>query len=260
MHRRMKLNNSDTYLKINFSESPVNVNAYTTLRIGGFSTGDYNEYNLATHVGDNEATVNKNRTKLVEDLALPSEPVWLNQVHSNRVIYINKNDALKTEDNLPIQADASVASEKGIVCTVMTADCLPVFFCNKAGTEVAVAHAGWRGLHAGIISNTLKSMNSSVEDILVSLGPAIGPKVFQVGEEMKQTFVEKNQINMDAFLQTSTKKYLCDIYKLAQIELCSAGVTHVESDSYCTYSDSNKFYSYRKQKQTGRMASLIWLG
>lgn len=260
MHRRMKLNSSDTYLKIKFSESPLNVNAYTTLRTGGFSTGDYNAYNLAVHVGDNEATVNKNRAKLVDDLALPAEPVWLDQVHSNRVIRINKNESIKTTGNSLLQADASVTSDKGVVCTVMTADCLPVFFCNKTGTEVAVAHAGWRGLHAGIISNTLKSMSSSVEDTLVSLGPAIGPKFFQVGEEVRQAFVEKKQINREAFVQTSTKHYLCDIYKLAKIELYSAGVTNVESDSFCTYDDSDKFYSFRKQKKTGRMVSLIWLG
>jgi len=234
---------------------PGNVHACTTLRAGGVSSGDYGEYNLAAHVDDDLQAVKKNRLQLVRDLKLPAEPVWLEQVHSNKVIIADKN----TEPQTTIQADASVTGEKGVVCAVLTADCLPVFFCNQSGTEVAVAHAGWRGLHAGIINNTVEAMNSSVDEIQVSLGPAIGPEVFEVGEEVFHAFVDKSRNNQSAFVATSKNHYLCDIYQLARLELQSLGVANIAGGDYCTYSDAQRFYSYRRQEKTGRMASLIWL-
>lgn len=233
---------------------PKNVQACTTLRVGGVSTGVYSGYNLADHVGDDPQVVLSNRAKLLEDLHLPSEPVWLEQVHSNKVVYADELVAGQT-----IQADASTTANKGIVCVVMTADCLPVFICNQTGTEVAVAHAGWRGLHAGIISNTIKAMNSSADELLVYLGPAIGAEVFEVGEDVLDAFVEKNSANKSAFVATKKGHYLCDIYQLARIELQSIGVEKIAGGDYCTYRDEQRFYSYRRQANTGRMASLIWL-
>lgn len=242
------------YLPASWTEKPENVYAVTTLRPGGVSTGDYSEYNLAMHVGDEQQAVRKNRVKLIEDLQLPSEPHWLDQVHSNKVIRVEEQMA----GELPAQADASVSSVKGMVCAVLTADCLPVFFCNQAGTEVAVAHAGWRGLHAGIISHTVKAMRSPVSDILVSLGPAIGPQSFEVGEEVLHAFVEKNASNKKAFVATTKDHYLCDIYALARLELQSIGIDSVAGGDFCTYREDYRFYSYRRQQNTGRMASLIW--
>jgi YfiH family protein len=258
----MKLNNQkdqSSYLSLNWPNKPENVQSYTTLIAGGFSTGDYSQYNLAAHVGDDMQVVKANRVKLVDDLKLPAEPVWLEQVHSDKVVCIDELDDSKTTASVAIQADASVSRKKGAVCAVLTADCLPVFFCNQNGTEVAVAHAGWRGLHAGIISNTIKAMFSSPDEILVSLGPAIGPQAFEVGDEVFEAFVDKNRMNESAFVETRKHHYLCDIYQLARIELQSIGVTQIAGENYCTYSEPQRFYSYRRQKNTGRMASVIWL-
>ena len=249
---------------------PDNVFAYTTLRCagseadgstqagsgrGGFSEGNYGAFNLASHVGDDPAAVAANRKKLSIDLNLPAEPVWLDQVHSNRVI---KADQVAAGE-LP-QADASVASGGGVVCAVLTADCLPVFFCNRQGTEVGVAHAGWRGLHAGILSATLAKMQSPAEDILVSLGPAIGPEAFEVGQDVYDAFVSNNDANSQAFITMDETHYLCDIYKLARIELSAAGVKSVAGGAHCSFNEAPLFYSYRRHSSTGHMASLIWIG
>jgi len=248
--------NKSSYLPAQWSANkPENIHAVTTLIKGGVSTGDYSEFNLASHVGDDLRAVYSNRKKLRDDLHLPSEPVWLDQVHSNKVIVLEKESSTQAT----LQADASISRTKGIVCSVLTADCLPVFFCNQAGTEVAAAHAGWRGLHTGILSNTLEAMNASANEILVSLGPAIGPQAFEVGEEVYQAFMDKNPVNNPAFAATTKGHYLCDIYQLAGIELQLAGVEQITGCNACTYHEDHRFYSYRRQKNTGRMASLIWL-
>lgn len=269
----MKINNQKdhcSYLSLHWPENasgkPDNVQAYTTLIAGGCSIGDFSQYNLAAHVGDDLQAVKANRVKLVEDLRLPAEPVWLEQVHSNKVVLaeqqvISNSAATATQSAVQamVQADASISRQKGVVCAVLTADCLPVFFCNQSGTEVAVAHAGWRGLHAGIISNTVKAMKSPAEELLVSLGPAIGVEAFEVGDEVFHAFVDKNSKNKSAFVKTGKHHYLCDIYQLARIELRSIGVVQIAGENYCTYSEPQRFYSYRRQRNTGRMASLIWL-
>jgi YfiH family protein len=141
---------------------------------------------------------------------------------------------------------------------VLTADCLPVFFCSRDGSEVAVAHAGWRGLHDGILSNTLAAMKSAAGDVLVSLGPAIGARAFEVGIEVYDVFVGKDPVNSTAFVATDKDHYLCDIYQLARNELSAIGVAGIAGGDYCTFNESERFYSYRRQKNTGRMASLIW--
>jgi len=243
------------YLSASWPNKPENISAVTTLIHGGVSQGAFSEYNLAMHVGDDAEAVKTNRAKLLADLQLPSDPVWLAQVHSDKVIRVDA----PLVDHFTPQADASVSAARGVVCAVMTADCLPVFFCDEAGTEVAVTHAGWRGLHAGIISNTVKAMNTSVEKIQVSLAPAIGPSNFEVGEEVLQAFVDKNRLNQMAFVETKKNHYLCDIYQLARIELQLLGINKIAGGEFCTYRDSDQFYSFRRQPVTGRMASLIWL-
>lgn len=255
--------NQSSYLPVSWPETstdkPDNVFAVTTLVTGGVSKEGFSGYNLATHVGDDPEAVKANRVKLVADLRLPAEPAWLDQVHSNKVI---SADELAVADPAAeitsVRADASISRTKGVVCVVLTADCLPVFFCNRDGTEVAVAHAGWRGLHDGILSNTLAAMKSAAEDVLVSLGPAIGPQSFEVGTEVYDAFVSNNHNNSTAFVATDKEHYLCDIYQLARIELSAAGVAGISGGGYCTYSEPSRFYSYRRQKNTGRMASLIW--
>lgn len=246
--------NELSYLPAAWSNIPGNVTAVTTLRKGGFSQAEFSEYNLAEHVGDDPVAVKANRAKLLAELQLPAQPVWLEQVHSNRVICADDAATGKI-----VQADASISRKKGVVCAVMTADCLPVFFCNLAGTEVAVAHAGWRGLHAGILTNTVKTMSAPAAEIQVNLGPAIGPQFFEVGGEVFHAFVSKNSSNAAAFVATKEDHYLCDIYQLARIELQSIAVEKISGGDYCTYGEENRFYSYRRQQVTGRMASLIWL-
>lgn len=245
---------SEDYLPAAWTNKPDNVRAVTTLRSGGFSQGGHAAYNLATHVGDDLPAVIKNRAKLTDDLQLPSAPVWLDQIHSNKVF-----DANDPSLNVSIpQADASISRQKGVVCAVLTADCLPVFFCNQSGTEVAVAHAGWRGLHAGIIGNTIAAMKSPASEILISLGPAIGPQSFEVGRDVFTAFVEKNEINEKAFTVTTTSRYVCDIYQLARIELQALGVEKIAGGDFCTYRENERFYSFRRESVTGRMAHLIW--
>ena len=249
-----RLLNRDCYLPATWVHKPENVHAVTTLSHGGISTGDYQGYNLATHVGDAPQSVIANRAKLVADLQLPAEPIWLDQVHSAKVVRVEEN----TDSGSIAQADASVSSVRGVVCAVLTADCLPVFFCDQSGSEVAVAHAGWRGLHEGIITTTVKAMKSPASDILVSLGPAIGPQSFEVGEEVLQAFVDKNAANMSAFVASRKGHYLCDLYLLARLELQGLGIDKIAGGDFCTYRENHRFYSYRRQQKTGRMASLIW--
>lgn len=247
-------NQNTLYLLPEWLSKPDNVHACTTLRTANNSSSSYGEFNLAMHVGDEPQVVEANRQKLIRDLILPSSPIWLNQIHSNEVI--NADQQLHTQGILP-QADALFSARKKVVCVVLTADCLPIFFCNQSGTEVAVAHAGWRGLHAGILHKTVESMKSESGDILAYLGPAIGPKSFEVGEDVFHAFAEKNIANQAAFVKNRKGHYLCDIYQLARIELQSIGVSHVDGGGLCTYTEE-RFYSYRRQKITGRMASLIW--
>lgn len=247
------------YLAVNWPEQWHNklshVHAVTTLINGGNSVDSFSTFNLATHVGDDLELVLNNRKKLSTDLQLPSEPVWLEQVHSNKVICLDEKFIDK--ETIP-QADASFTQAKNVVCAVLTADCLPLFICNQTGLEVAVVHAGWRGLHAGIISNTVKAMVSPASELLVSLGPAIGAQAFEVGGDVFRAFTDRNQHNESAFVASSNGHYLCDLYQLARIELQSLGIEQITGGDYCTFRDEQRFYSFRRQQNTGRMASLIW--
>jgi YfiH family protein len=229
--------------------APANVHAATTLRTGGVSCGAYASLNPAMHVGDDADLVKQNRRIIKELLGLPGDPVWLEQIHSNRAV-----QAIATE---PLQqADASYAAESGVVCAVLTADCLPLLVCATDGSEVAAIHAGWRGLLAGVIGNTLTAMQNS--DFLVWLGPAIGPDCFEVGAEVRNAFLEKSAAFLTAFKQKSNGKWLADIYQLARTDLAMRGIDKVYGGGFCTVTEQERFYSYRRDKQTGRMATLIW--
>jgi YfiH family protein len=205
---------SESYLFHDLLHKPDNVHLCTTLISGGVSQGRFESFNLATHVGDDSSAVLANRCKLVSDLGLPSEPLWLNQVHSGEVVVIDDSLEKSVSESRSIDiptADASISQSKDVPCVVLTADCLPVFICDRSGSEVAVAHAGWRGLNAGIISNTIDNMRSSMETLLFFLGPAIGPEAFEVGEDVRQAFIEKSSAYSDAFEPMGDGKYLCDI-------------------------------------------------
>lgn len=254
-----------TWITANFpnltEQAKKRVVAGTTTRLGGVSQGAYVGLNLATHVTDELIAVTTNRAILRDQLNLPSEPFWLNQTHSTSVIelpYQYRHHPANNKDSV-IEADAAYTKLANHVCTVMTADCLPLLIVNSDATEVAAVHAGWRGLANGIVTNTIDSMASNPAELHVWLGPAIGAKAFEVGAEVKAQFVAKNEANMQAFSAVKEDKYLCDIFALARLELEAKGVNYVSGGDHCTVEDKALFYSYRRDGQTGRMASLIWL-
>lgn len=227
-----------------------NVRALVTTRIGGASQRPFESFNLADHVGDDPLAVAKNREIL--RTFLPTEPRWLKQVHGTIVA---KADNL----NHPIEADASVAFKTGVVCAVLTADCLPVLFCDTHGTRVAAAHAGWRGLAAGVLESSVAAMQCDPTDIMAWMGPAIGPQAFEVGEEVREAFVANLPQSVAAFTEGQPGKWMADIYELARLRLVRAGVSRIYGGGLCTYNDAERFYSFRRDKTTGRMASLVWL-
>ena len=229
---------------------PKSVRAIQTLRKGGCSQGVWADFNLGDHVGDDPVSVGANRQALRQ--LLPAEPVWLKQVHGTATV-----DA-GFLPNLP-EADATFSRQSGRVCAVMTADCLPVLFCDRAGTVVAAAHAGWRGLLAGVLEETILKMAVPPADVLAWLGPAIGPDCFEVGDEVRAAFVQSSGLAGLAFRPHGKGKWLADIYMLARQRLLSAGVKAISGGDLCTVSDPERFFSYRRDGVTGRMASLIWI-
>lgn len=231
--------------------APKNVRALQTTRQGGVSAAPYASLNLGDHVGDAPLMVAKNRM-LLEPL-LPSEPVWLKQVHGTTVV-----DAAHTSC-LPV-GDASVSAHAGAVCVVMTADCLPVLLCDEAGSVVGAAHAGWRGLCDGVIEATVRAMNQPPQSLMAWLGPAIGPQAFEVGAEVRAAFVTHQPEAASAFVATGAEeKYLADICQLARLRLAALGVTSIYGGGLCTYTDSERFFSYRRDGVTGRMGTFIWM-
>ncbi|PWB34830.1 peptidoglycan editing factor PgeF [Pseudomonas sp. SDI] len=229
--------------------APAAVRACVTTRNGGVSLAPFESLNLGDHVGDDPAAVAENRRRLTAEFAI--QPAWLKQVHGREVA-----DA---DPALIAEADASWTSRPGIACTVMTADCLPALFCDRAGTRVAAAHAGWRGLAGGVLEATLDRLDVAAQDVLVWLGPAIGPQAFEVGAEVREAFMTVHPETATAFVAAAQPgKYLADIYRLARIRLAARGVTAVYGGGQCTVSDP-RFYSYRRNPNTGRFASLVWL-
>lgn len=241
-------------------DMPVGVKALLTTRQGGYSQPPFDGFNLAQHVNDNKYNVTKNRAML--SLSLPNEPLWLNQIHSNSVI-----DAARSPSG--IDADASYTTQSECVCVVMTADCLPLLICNRQATIVAAVHAGWRGLLNGIVQQTVKKIlqlaQCQAEDLSIYLGPAIGAEKFEVGDEVRQAFLHKSPYQKEIsdcfspFDLNAESHYLADIYQLARLQLLPLGIEKIAGGHYCTYTEKNTFFSYRREGKTGRMASLIWL-
>ena len=231
--------------------APSRVRALSTTRSGGVSEGPFDSLNLGDHVGDDPAKVQENRARLRAAAALLAEPVWLRQVHGTQII--DAGDA-----SPGTEADGSVAFDPGVVCAVMTADCLPVLFCDREGSRVGVAHAGWRGLAAGVLEATVRALDCEPSRLLAWLGPAIGPEAFEVGDEVRAAFVAKHRAAESAFLPSPRGRWRADLYALARLRLSEAGVDALFGGGFCTYADSERFYSYRRDARTGRMASLIW--
>jgi YfiH family protein len=233
--------------------APNNVRAVTSTRQGGVSRTPYDSLNLADHVGDSAAAVLANRQRLQQQLQLPAEPLWLDQVHGEGVV-----DAAASSGKRP-SADASYSRQTGAVCAVMTADCLPVLICERNGSCVAAAHAGWRGLASGVLEATVTALDVDPQRLLVWLGPAIGPTAFEVGAEVREAFVKTHNNAAAAFVSQSNGRWLADLYHLARIRLQAAGIKAVYGGDFCTFTDREHFYSFRRDRVTGRMASLIWL-
>lgn len=230
--------------------APARVRALVTTRLGGVSRAPWESFNLGTHVGDDPASVAENRRRLRQHL--PTEPHWLEQVHG---IEVAAADAASPV----ICADASLTRQPGAVCVVMTADCLPVLFCDTDGRVVAAAHAGWRGLAAGVLESTLARMDVDPARVLAWLGPAIGPTAFEVGDEVRAAFIALDPAGA-AFVPTGQPgKWLADIFLLARQCLKRAGVEQIFGGSVCTVFDPERFYSYRRDGVCGRIASLVWL-
>ncbi|WP_160154498.1 peptidoglycan editing factor PgeF [Microbulbifer sp. ALW1] len=239
--------------------APANVRAFSTLRGDGHSQGDYRAFNLADHVGDAAETVAANRDKLRRELALPGDPQWLEQIHSDKAVEAQGDGKVRT-------ADASFTAEKNTVCAVLTADCLPLLVCSRDGSEVAAIHAGWRGLTGGVIRETIRAMATAPKDLLVWLGPAIGPQAFECGVDVLEAAFESSMSESHGsaiakcFVPHAKKPlhFLADIYGLGRAELAELGVTEIYGGDRCTVSEEQDFFSYRRDGNTGRMASLIW--
>lgn len=237
--------------------APHHVKALFTTRQGGVNRDPISRYagfNLGDHVGDDPDVVRENRTQLRR--YLPQEPRWLTQVHQNKPVWVDT-----ISDDRP-EGDAAISRHRGVVCAILVADCLPVFLCDEEGSVVAVAHAGWRGLASGIIENTVQEMRryAKSKQIIAWLGPAIGSRHFEVGEEVRSVFIRSDIQSATAFVKTDQHgKYHADLFQLARQRLAKVGVDQISGGKLCTFSDANRFYSYRRDGQTGRMAALLWM-
>jgi YfiH family protein len=225
------------------------VRALITTRAGGVSSGKFASLNLSVRVGDDPQCVARNRTIL--RACLPAEPAWVKQVHGTAVI-----DAAQA--TAETEADGAVTRDAGPVCAVMTADCLPVLLSDRAGKSVGIAHAGWRGLAGGIVENVIHAMDVPPRNLIAYIGPGIGARRYEVGEEVHKAFVDRDPAAARSFAPRQDGKYLVDLYELARQRLAAAGVAEAYGGGFCTASEG-RFFSFRRDRTTGRMASLIWL-
>lgn len=229
---------------------PPGVRAASTTRLGGVSLGAYRGLNLGDHVGDDPRAVAANRAALMQALRLPAPPLWLSQVHGIAVA--------GADDPPGIAADARYADRPGVVCAVLTADCLPLLLCSDDGREVAAVHCGWRGLAAGIVGRVVACFAAAPTALGAWLGPAIGPAAFEVGTEVRDVFVRRDAGAASCFCAGAAGHWRADLYGLARRDLAAAGVQRVHGGELCTVADRERFYSYRRDGVTGRMASLVW--
>ena len=233
---------------------PTNVKLISTPRfiLGGKSSNNFDNFNLALHVEDNLGAVMANRDLMMSHYNLPSMPVWMNQTHS--IITVNADSISKI-----VEADASYSKKIGTVCGVLTADCLPVFVSNKEGTKVGIAHAGWRGLVDGVIESLVESINCNGSDLVVHLGPAISQLSYEVGREVKSKYLSKNEKFESCFNFVNGRYYL-DLYEAARVVLRDFGIASISGGNQCTYNEPDQYFSYRRDgKFSGRMAHLIWI-
>jgi hypothetical protein len=222
-----------------------------SLRSGGASENAYASLNLGDHVGDRPERVAENRRRLTADRGLPGAPHWLEQIHGTRVVDLDR------EWSGP--ADGAVTGRSGVVCAIMTADCLPVLLTEHGGRRVGAAHAGWRGLAQGVLGSAVAAMQCAPGSVLAWLGPAIGPAAFEVGDEVREAFLARNQDAQQAFEANARGRWQADLYALARLELNALGVRAIHGGGFCTHTDSERFFSHRREAPCGRMVSLIWI-
>ncbi|MEH6469627.1 MAG: peptidoglycan editing factor PgeF [Halopseudomonas sp.] len=234
--------------------APDSIAALSTTRIGGVSQAPFDALNLGDHVDDDPRHVRANRQLLQTALDQGVDCQWLRQVHGTEVARLSRVGAV-------IEADAAITTQPGIACLVMTADCLPVLFCNRQGTRVAAAHAGWRGLADGVLESTFRALALPANELMCWLGPAIGPQAFEVGCEVRQQFCRQQAEAEAAFVphDRARNTWLADIYQLARLRLSQIGITAIYGGDYCTFTDAERFFSYRRDGRSGRMASLVWI-
>jgi YfiH family protein len=231
--------------------APRGVRAVSTLRGGGVSRAPYESLNLAMHVGDEPDCVLENRRRLRDQLGLEQEPAWLRQVHGTEVA--------RVAGASPPVADAMVADARGVACTILTADCLPVLFASTDGRRVAAAHAGWRGLSRGVLEATIAALATPPRELLAWLGPAIGPARFEVGAEVRDAFLRLDPAAVAAFRANERHRWQADLYRLARQHLNRAGIDAVYGGGWCTFDEAERFFSYRRDGECGRMATLVWI-
>jgi YfiH family protein len=262
------------FLSPSWPDQPAGVRAAFTLRgapgDGGSSYGAYAYFNVAAHVGDYGEVVEANRRLLCSVLGLPAEPTWLRQVHGRHVFDVGRagsgsradaprrSDAAAGADAAP-EADAAIAHAPGRVCVIQVADCLPVLFAARSRQSVGAAHAGWRGLAAGVLEATMDALGAPAEDLVAWIGPGIGQAHFEVGDEVREVFVSAAPGDAAAFTPNPRGRWQCDLTSLAERRLRRAGVASISIEGACTYAEAERFYSYRRDGQCGRMAALIWL-
>ena len=233
-------------------EAPAHVRAFVTTRAGGVSQGEYASMNLGSRSGDDAGHVARNRA-IVRD-HLPSMPRWMVQVHGTDVA-----DLDRLGDSQVATADAAIASQPGRVGVVLTADCMPLFLADEKGTRVGVAHAGWRGMAGGVIENVVAAFGVPPSSLMAWMGPTIGPQAFEVGPEVREAFMKADAAAESAFRAHTPGKFMADLYALARQRLARAGVTRVGGGRFCTYTDTARFFSYRREQKSGRMGAFIWI-
>lgn len=231
--------------------APAGIVAGTTYRYGGVSDGSWRSFNLGAHVGDSGAAVSENRRLFRDRCGLPGEPRWLQQVHGTTVV-------IEPAANTTPEADAAVTHTNGLVCAVLTADCLPVALTTRDGTALGLAHAGWRGLAAGVLERTVAALDAPPGDVLAWLGPAISQPAFEVGDEVRDEFVSLDESAAACFAENAAGRWQADLYGLARLRLAAAGVNEVHGGGRCTFAEPDAFFSYRRDGQCGRMATFIY--
>lgn len=233
--------------------APQQFHAITTTRNGGVSQMPFASLNLGDHVGDKQHDVDSNRQRLQETLNLPAAPTWLKQTHSTTAVLADAHQ----QQSVP-EADASFSDNVGIVCCVMTADCVPIVLCSPSTGEIAAIHAGWRGLCDGVIEATVKAMNTSAQDMIAWIGPCISQAAFEVGDEVRAQFIATDKAAQRAFLPNAQGRWHADLVKISAQRLRYSGINGIYGGHFCTYREPERFFSYRRDNQTGRMATMIW--